>query len=80
MFLHIREEDQSSRSKHLPCACKPIIIGSTSSPKVDRGFTVEDEYVFTTRDLTFPKKTGSQIATNLRRTFQDLELDPGSTP
>jgi hypothetical protein len=32
-----------------------------------------------TRDLTFLKKTSSQVATNLLRISQDAEPDPGST-
>jgi hypothetical protein len=55
-YLHIREEECSSGSKHLARAPKAIIVGYTSSPKFDRVLTLEDEYVFTTRDLTFPKR------------------------
>jgi hypothetical protein len=56
-YVHIREEERSSRSKHHTRTRDAIIVGYTSSPKVYRVFTLEDEYVFTTRDLTFPKKT-----------------------
>jgi hypothetical protein len=79
-YVHIREEERSSRSKHLPRAREAIIVGYTSSPKVYQVFTLEDEYVFTTRDLTFPKKTSPQVATTLCRISQDPEPDPGSTP
>jgi transposase InsO family protein len=79
-YVHIREEERSSGSKHLARAREPIIVGYTSSPKVYRVFTLEAEYVFTTRDLTFPKKTSPQVATTLRRISQDPEPDPGSTP
>jgi hypothetical protein len=79
-YVHIRAEDSFSGSKHLPRPHEAIIIGYTSSPKVYRVFTLEDEYVFTTRDLTFLKKTSPQVATTLRRISQDPEPDPGSTP
>jgi hypothetical protein len=79
-YVHIREEDRSSGSKHLPSSREAIIVGYTSSPKVYRVFTLEDEYVFKTRDLTFPKKTSPQVATTLLRFFQDPEPDRGSTP
>jgi hypothetical protein len=72
--------ERSSGSKHLPSAREAIIVGYTSSPKVYRVFTLEDEYVITTRDLTFPKKTSSQVAITLRGFCQDPEPDPGSTP
>jgi hypothetical protein len=62
-YVHIREEERSSGSKHLPRAREAIIVGYTSSPQVYRVFTLEDEYVFTTRDLTFPKKTSPHVAT-----------------
>jgi hypothetical protein len=78
-YIHIREEARSSGSKHLPHARESIIVSYTSSPKVYRGFTLEDEYVFTTRDWTFPKKTSPQVATTLRRISQDAEPDRGST-
>jgi hypothetical protein len=79
-YVHIREEEHSPRSKYLPRAREGIIVGYTSSPKVYRVFTLEDEYVFTTPELTFPKKTSAQIAISLRRISQDPEPDPGSTP
>jgi hypothetical protein len=50
--VHMREAGCSSRSKHLPHAGSSIIFGYTSSPKVYRVFTLDDEYVFTTRNLT----------------------------
>jgi hypothetical protein len=74
-YVHIRDQDGSSGSKHLPRAREAIIVGYTSSPKVYRVFTVEDEYVFTTRDLTFSKKTSPQLTTTLRRMSQDPEPD-----
>jgi transposase InsO family protein len=79
-YVHIREEERSSGSKHRPRAREAIIVSYTSSPKVYRVFTFEDEYVFTTRDLTFPKKTSPQVVTTLRRISQDPEPDPESTP
>jgi hypothetical protein len=79
-YVHNREAEHSSGSKHLPRAREAIIVGYTFSPKVYRVFTLEDEYVFTTRDLSFPKKTSPQVATTLRRFSQDPEPDPGSTP
>jgi hypothetical protein len=79
-YVHIREEEYFSGCKHLPRAREAIIVGYTSSPKIYRVFTLEDEYVFTTRDLTFPKKTSPQVATTLRRISQDPEPDTGSTP
>jgi hypothetical protein len=79
-YVHIREDEHSSGSKHLPRAHEAIIVGYTSSPKVYRVLTLEDEYVFTTRNLTFPKKTSPQVATPLRTISQDPEPDPGSTP
>jgi hypothetical protein len=79
-YVHIREEEHSSRSKHLLCAWEAIIVGYTSSPKVYRVCTLEDEYVFTTRYLKFPKKSSPQVAITLRRIPQDPEPDPGSTP
>jgi transposase InsO family protein len=33
-YVHIREEECSSGSKHLPCTREAIIVGYTSSPKV----------------------------------------------
>jgi transposase InsO family protein len=63
--VHIREEERSSRSKHLPPARVAINVGYTSSPKVYRVFTLEDEYVFMARDLTFAKITSPQVATNI---------------
>jgi hypothetical protein len=66
-YVHIREEEGSSRSKLLPRTREAIIVGYTSSPKVYRPFTLENEYVFTTRDFTFQKKTSPQVATTLRR-------------
>jgi hypothetical protein len=65
-YVHIREKVRPSRSKHVPRACEAIIVGYNSSPKVNGGFTLEDEYVFTTRDMTFPKKTSPQVVTTLR--------------
>jgi hypothetical protein len=56
------------------------MVGYTSSPKVYRVFTLEDEYVFTTRDLTFPKKPSPQLVTTVGSSSQDPEPDPGSTP
>jgi hypothetical protein len=79
-FIHIREEEYFSRSKHLQHACEVIIVGYTSSPKIYRVFTFEDEYVFMTRDLIFQKKTSPQGATTLRRISWDPEPDPGWTP
>jgi hypothetical protein len=79
-YVHIREEERSSGSKHLLRAREAIIVGYTSSSKVYRVFTLEDEYVFTTQDLTLPKKNSPQVATTLRRISQDPEPDPGSTP
>jgi hypothetical protein len=79
-YIHIQEEDHSSGSKYLSRTREPIIVGYTSSSKVYRVFTLADEYVFTTWDLTFPKKTSPQVATTLRRISQDPEPDPGSTP
>jgi hypothetical protein len=78
-YLHGREEERSSRRKHRPRAREAIIVGYTPSPKVYRVFNLEDEYVFATRDLTFPQKTSPQVATILRRISQDPEPDPGST-
>jgi hypothetical protein len=78
--VHIREEVRSSGSKYLPTAHEAIIVGYTSSSKVCRVFTFEDEYVFKTRDLTFPNKTSPQVRTTLRRIFLAPEPDPGSTP
>jgi hypothetical protein len=78
--VHIREEERSSRSTHLSRAREAKIVGYTSSPKVYRVFTLEDEYVFTSRDLTFPQKTSPQVATTLQRISQDPEPDPGLTP
>jgi hypothetical protein len=60
-----REEECSSGCKYLPRAREAIIVGYTSSPNVYRVFTLEDEYVFTTRDLTFLKKTSPQVAITL---------------
>jgi hypothetical protein len=79
-YEHIREEERSSVSKHLPHARETRIVSYISSPKVYRVLTLEDEYVFMTPDLTFPTKTSPQVATTLRRISQDPELDPGSTP
>jgi hypothetical protein len=79
-YVHIREEDCSSGSKHLPCARKAINVGYTSSPKVYRVFKLEDEYVFTSADLTLPKKTSPQVRISLRSISEDPEPDPGSTP
>jgi hypothetical protein len=73
-------EERSSQSKHLAYAYEAIIVGYTSSPKVYRGFTLEVELVFTTRDLTFMKTTSPQVPTSLCRILQDPELDLGSTP
>jgi hypothetical protein len=79
-YVHIREEEGSSGSKHLPRAREAIIVGYTSSPKVYPVVTVEDEYVITTRDLTFLQKTSPQVATTFHLILQDLEPDPGSIP
>jgi hypothetical protein len=79
-YVHIREAECSSGSNHLPGAREAIIVIYTSSPKVCRIFFLEDEYVFTTRDLKFPKKSFPQVAKPLRRISEDLEPDPGSTP
>jgi hypothetical protein len=79
-YVHIREAERSSGSKDLPSAHEAIIVGYTSSPKVYRVFTLEDEYGFTSQDLTFPKRTSPQVATTLRRILQDPEPDPGLTP
>jgi hypothetical protein len=79
-YVHIREEAHSSGSKHLPRNREGIIVSYIWTPKVYRVCTLEDEYVFTTRDLTFPKKTSPQVATTVRRISQDPEPDPGSTP
>jgi hypothetical protein len=78
--VHIREEERSSGSNHLLRAREAISVGYTSSSKVYRVFSLEDEYVFTTRDLTFPKTTSPQVATTLCRISQDPEPDPGLTP
>jgi hypothetical protein len=78
--VHIREEDRASGSKHLPRAREVIIVSYTSSPKVYPVFTLEDEYVYTTRDFIFPKKTSPQVATTLRRISQAPEPHLESTP
>jgi hypothetical protein len=64
-YVNIREDPHSSGSKHLPRAHEAIIVGYTSSPKVYRVLALEDEYVFTTRDLSFPKKTSPQVTPTL---------------
>jgi hypothetical protein len=79
-YVHIREVESSSGSKHQPHTCEAIIVGFTSSPKVYRVFTLEDEYVFTTRDLTFLKTSSPQVAITLPWICQVAEADPGSTP
>jgi hypothetical protein len=79
-YVHIQEEEHSIGYKHLPRARKAIIVGYTSSPKVYRVPTLDDKYVFMTRDLTFPKKISPQVTTTLHRISQDPEPDPGSTP
>jgi hypothetical protein len=79
-YVHIREEERSSGSRHHPRSREAIIVGYTSSPKVYRVFTLDDEYVLMTRDLTFSKITSPQLAITLHRISQDLELYPGSTP
>jgi transposase InsO family protein len=79
-YVNIREEEYSSGSQHHPHAREAIIVGYTLSPKVYRVFSLHDEYVFMTRDLTFPKKTSPQVATTLCRIPQDPEPDLGSTP
>jgi hypothetical protein len=68
-YVHIHAVERSSKSKHRRRARKAIIVGYISSPKVYRVFTLEDEYVFTTRYLTFPKIIAHQVATTLRRIF-----------
>jgi hypothetical protein len=78
-YVHIQVEERSSRSKHRPCACEAIIVRYTTSPKVYRGFTLEDKYVFRTWDLTFAKKSSPQVVTTLCRIFQDPKTDPEST-
>jgi hypothetical protein len=78
--VHIGEDEHSSRSKYLSHAIEPIIVGYTSSTKIFRVFILEDEYLFTTRDLIFPKKTSSLVATPLQRISQDPDPDPGLTP
>jgi hypothetical protein len=60
-YVYIREKEHLSRSKHLLCARKALIVGYTSAPKVYRVVTLEADYVFTTRDLTFTKKTSPQV-------------------
>jgi hypothetical protein len=79
-YVHIQEDEHSSDRKYLPHAREAIIVGYTSSPKIYRVFTLEDEYAFTTRDLTFSEKTCPEVATTLQRISQDLDPDPGSTP
>jgi hypothetical protein len=79
-YVHIREDEHSSGSNHRPRAREGIIVSYTSSPKGYRVVTSEDEYVFMTWDLTFPKKTSPQVVTTLRRISQDPEPDPGSNP
>jgi transposase InsO family protein len=56
-YIHIRVEKCFSRSNYLRRPREARLVGYTSSPKVYRGFIFEDEYVFTTQDLTFWKKT-----------------------
>jgi hypothetical protein len=78
-YVYIRVEERSSGRTHLPHAREAIIVSYTSSHKVYRVFTLDDEYVFMTQDLTFPKKTSPQVATTLPRISQDPEPDPGLT-
>jgi hypothetical protein len=79
-YVHIREEQRSSRGKDLPRTPEAIIVSNTSSPKVPRVFNFKDEYAFTTRYLTFLKQTSPHVATTLRRISQEPDPDPGSTP
>ena len=53
--VHTREEERPSGSKHLPRALQAIVVGYTSSPAIYRVFTPENERIFTTRDIKFPK-------------------------
>jgi hypothetical protein len=76
-YVHIQEEEHFSASRHLLRDREHIIIGDTSVSKVYRVFTLEDEYVFMTRNLSFLKKTSPQEVTILRRMSHDLEQDPG---
>jgi hypothetical protein len=46
-----------------------IIIGETSSPKVYRLFTLEDEYTYMTRDLILPNKTSSSGSNKSAKNF-----------
>jgi hypothetical protein len=41
---------------------------------------LEDEYVFTTRDLTFLNQPSPQVLTSLLRMSQDPEPNPELTP
>jgi hypothetical protein len=65
-YVHIREEEHCSGNQHLQCVRNAILVRNTSSAKDYRVFIFEDEYVFTTQDLTILKKTSSQIGTTLR--------------
>jgi hypothetical protein len=67
MYVHIPIEESSNGSKHHPRTREAIIVGYISSPKVYGVFTLQDEYVFMTQDLTFPNKTSPDVGTNLRR-------------
>jgi hypothetical protein len=78
-YIYIPDEDHSLESKHLIHPHDVIIVGYSRSPKIYWLVYFEDEYAFTTQNLTFPKKTSPQVATTLWRISQDLELDPGST-
>jgi hypothetical protein len=73
--VHNPGEEHSSRWIHLSRTRKTIHVSCTSSPKGYRGFTLEDEYLFTSWDLTFPKQTSPQVATTLRKISQDPEPD-----
>jgi hypothetical protein len=79
-YIHIREADRSSGSKHLPRDREAIIVGDTSSPKVYLVFTFEDEYVVTTRDLICPTKASSQVAITRRMISQDQEQTQDRLP
>jgi hypothetical protein len=47
--------------------------------KVYQVLTLEDKYLFTTRDLSFPKMTSPHVPRTIGRIPHDPESDPGST-
>jgi hypothetical protein len=47
---------------------------------VYREDTLDDEYVITTQNLTFPKYSPTQVALTLYRIFEDLKSASGSIP